>query len=506
MNELNSLEKCLYYEYYINIKKCSKYIGFHYCGYCINENTEYYCSKIIENEIFNFYYLENQLNLPYNKRECYWSYNCSNIDDIYYFLNNEKDKISFYKKIIKGSCEIYSEDGNYCIKCNNYKGYYKIENQENECSESKPANNYVLDFEAKEWRKCNQRCDQCKMQSKSEIDHQCLKCSNNYYPYKIDYDNFIDKKISTINCYSLTEVKSKYLNYFLNSDNQFEKCDISCNSCITKNICTKCSDNYYNIYGYENGTCFLYPLPSYGLVNFNYTIYFKKCFNLCKYCSQITQSFLYQQCIECDEIDYTLDIYSLNQSFCIPKDKTNSFFIKEKTKWYIENYDNFYELRINDKNLIIDFQELLDNIKYNNLKYKIVKTCPDDKPYIIYSIRQCVSSCNSNNLIENGLFITKKMYLYNNICYDECPFGSIKDEVNFVCVEINKYTKINKNISLELFIQNNEENILKYLAENANNSVEITRNNDFSNFFIIKLQIIVLKLNYKCLYLILVNA
>ena len=170
-------------------------------------------------------------------------------------------------------------------------------------------------------------------------------------------------------------------------------------------------------------------------------------------------------------------------SFCIPKDKSKSFFIKDKTKWYIKENDNFSGLEINDKILVIDYEKLLGYIRFNNLTYEIVDNCPDDKPYIIYSIRQCVSSCNSSNLIENGLFMKKKLYLYNNICYDECPYGSIKDDENYICKEINKYIVNNTNISLEFFKGNNEENILKYLAESANNSVEIIKNNDFTYYF-----------------------
>ena len=401
----------------------------------------------------------------------------------YIFQNNGEGNISYYKKIIEGYLEVFSQDKNGCIKCNNSKGYFKIENQEYKCSNKPPAENYIFDKESKEWRLCNKRCQKCYIQSRSELDHQCFICTQNYYPYKIDFENFINNKITGFNCFNISEVKSQYLNYFLNSDNQLEKCDISCQECESKNLCLKCSDNYYYIYGHENGTCYKEPLPYYGLIYINNNLFFKNCFNLCKYCYKITKSFLFQQCRQCDEIDYTLDIYSLNESFCIPKDKSKSYFIKDKTKWYINENNDFEELIINDKNLIIDYEKLLDNIKFINLTYKIVDNCPDDKPYIIYSIRQCVSSCNSQNLIENGLFMTKKLYLYNNICYDECPFGSIKDNDHFICKEINKYIVNNTNISLEYFKENNVENILKYLAESANNSVEIVRNNDFSNYF-----------------------
>ena len=48
---------------------------------------------------------------------------------------------------------------------------------------------------------------------------------------------------------------------------------------------------------------------------------------------------------------------------------------------------------------------------------------------------QCVSSCSSTDIIEHGIFMTKKLYLYNNICYDICPKGSIPDDINSICVK-----------------------------------------------------------------------
>ena len=79
--------------------------------------------------------------------------------------------------------------------------------------------------------------------------------------------------------------------------------------------------------------------------------------------------------------------------------------------------------------------------------------------------------------------MTKKLYLYNNLCYNKCPYGSIEDDNNMKCIEINQYTKINNSISIYSFLENNNENILNYLSKYANNSVSITRNYDFSNYF-----------------------
>ena len=68
MDNLSDLEKCLFYEYSYNIRKCSKYIGFHFCGDCINENIEEYCTKMIDGKTYNFYYLKHQMNIPHEKR------------------------------------------------------------------------------------------------------------------------------------------------------------------------------------------------------------------------------------------------------------------------------------------------------------------------------------------------------------------------------------------------------------------------------------------------------
>lgn len=316
LENLNNLEECLFYEYYQNIKKCTKYIGFHHCGNC-NNNNENYCTKIIEGNNYNFYYLEDQINIPKYNRTCIWSNNNTHFNRTFYQIPN------YYYYFFKEEKE-----------CDNNLGYYKIENEPFKCVNSSPYSDYALDETEKEWRKCNERCETCANPSKTD-DHKCLSCKKdyNYYPYKIDYDNFLERKISTINCFHIEEVKSKYLNYFLNENYTFEKCNISCEECISKNSCIKCAINYYNIYGYENGTCFPYPLDNYRLVIINNKAYFQKCNKYCKNCNKITQSFLYQQCNECDEINFTLDMYSLNQSYCIPKDnstKTDSYFIQKK--------------------------------------------------------------------------------------------------------------------------------------------------------------------------------
>lgn len=55
--DLNDLEGCLFNAFDININKCSKYMGFYYCGECKNINADEYCIKEIKGNNYTFYYL-----------------------------------------------------------------------------------------------------------------------------------------------------------------------------------------------------------------------------------------------------------------------------------------------------------------------------------------------------------------------------------------------------------------------------------------------------------------
>ena len=546
----DSLERCLYHSYdNINIgdsitnKICSQYIGYHKCGPCINTNDNEYCIMNVDGVNLQFYYLDVEVNLPIEDRQCFWSKNYQNVA-CYMFLNNtKKNRISYFIDYCDNFCEICSDNrygclqcknnlypidiefneyrngyksyffcynmndmSNYyfnpiteqfmkcaekcleclngvdsCSKCNNEKGFYKVEGREYECWKTAPTDNWVFDISVKEWRKCNDRCKKCRYQSNSEIDHQCLKCNSNYYSYLTDYLNFEKGIKLSLNCYTKEEVKSENENYFLNG-NYFEKCDESCAQCETKkDNCLKCQMNHFNIYPDINGTCFRYPLEKYSVSQIGGISYYIPCFHLCKFCNQVSQSFLYQQCYECDEINYTKDFYSLNQSFCIPLILKNNYVINEDKKWYIPYFPGMEDLIIKNQLYQIDYQRLLKSEKYKNLNYIIVDECPLDKPYIIFSTRQCVSSCSSNNLLEFGLFMTEKMYEYNNICYNECPHGSIKDNTTFTCKEINEYLKLNTSLTKKLYESTEIDYILKYLGDDyAKKTIQSIRASDFS--------------------------
>ena len=138
-----------------------------------------------------------------------------------------------------------------------------------------------------------------------------------------------------------------------------------------------------NIKYNKNGTCYKNPLEGYILDQDNE---FNKCFRTCKFCYSTSNSFFFMQCKECDEIKYTLSKYSYEESYCIPKDNSTSLYLKDQLKWYITGYNS------SEHNKIYDY-EVFNDIIYEKYDYNLTYKCPEDKPYIIYSIRQCVSSC-----------------------------------------------------------------------------------------------------------------
>ena len=92
-----------------------------------------------------------------------------------------------------------------------------------------------------------------------------------------------------------------------------------------------------------------------------------------------------------------------------------------------------------------------------------------------------MSNCSSSNLVEFGIFMTEQLYLYNNICYIECPHGSIKDNDTFTCKEINEYTNPNKTMTKEYYLEIQEDCRNQFLGDGyAKETVECIRSPDIS--------------------------
>ena len=64
----------------------------------------------------DFYYLDFELELSINERQCYWSKNFENIAGYIFINNKNKNETSYYINYCD-NCDECSENGFGCIKC-----------------------------------------------------------------------------------------------------------------------------------------------------------------------------------------------------------------------------------------------------------------------------------------------------------------------------------------------------------------------------------------------------
>ena len=449
-------------------------------GVCSTNECDKSCTNCLVNDKYeclscnmkdNYYPLSIGYNEKNSSFKCYLKNNYP-----HYFLNETDKTLVECSK----TCKSCVTNSTYCTSCAE-NAYYAQGFNDLKCYFEKPDINWVFNNKTKEWEKCNERCKTCFKQTNSENDQQCTLCNSTkgFYPYQRDIEVWNGGnnkyKITGFNCYKREEIFENY--YFDNLNSSWVKCSKSCLKCESNpDNCLICNKNneYYNIKNYKNGSCFKNPLPGYILDSEQE---FNKCYKTCKFCQTTSNSFFYMQCKECDEINYTLAKNSYEKSYCIPKDNSNSLYLIDQLKWYITGYNSSEHYKIYD-------YEVFNDIKYENFDFNLTYKCPKEKPYIIYPTRQCVSKCsNPDDLIEYGLFFyNKSLYFYNNICYDECPYGSYADNKTMTCIEENKYIYENLILRKQFYLYY-QTNVDIYLAKSANNTIFEIQSSEFTNYF-----------------------
>ena len=216
------------------------------------------------------------------------------------------------------------------------------------------------------------------------------------------------------------------------------KLDIVNNECITSckdngfdysyyKICyTECpegthavsnEDNSNDYYDNGVGICLDKNPEGYYLDNDGF---YKKCFNNCKFCSGPANG-KNNNCIECKS-NYKF----LNDSIY----NTNCYLNCQYYYYFNEEYDYF----------------CTDN-----------ENCTGTYNKLIFEKKKCIKKCEDDDIYK---------YEYNNVCYQQCPNGTIYNEEDGICQEIiNTYTTYI--ISESTY---NEYNIIKSTLINNSNS------------------------------------
>ena len=155
-----------------------------------------------------------------------------------YYLYKKDDTF----KLCNDICLICNGPNNSnCLTCNNDKGYYFKEDEDNNTcfSINETENTYYLDTTINIIKKCNHRCLKCNEEG-SDSSSICLVWNNN--------DDYHFDPLKEKHCLKYDELRN--INYYLNEE--YDKYDLCFDKCLTcngpfENNCTLCnvSKGYY---------------------------------------------------------------------------------------------------------------------------------------------------------------------------------------------------------------------------------------------------------------------
>ena len=336
----------------------------------------------------------------------------------------------------------------------------RVNTKDNSCINDCTLTNYKYEYNYKCYLTClngtynsNYKCYDC---------HQdCRECTGNY---TLNNTNCIscsspEKVLKFGNCVNKNEcLRNTYYND--TSQQTICKCDLEqCFICsldsFNKNLCTKCEEEYYTFYDYNNEhfpyfNCSKSP-SGYYFDNKDST--YKLCFSSCKTCD-ISGNETLHNCKECKK-GYNFEIHFglykncyVNCSYYHYYDNEISYCTKRKE--CIKEFDK----------LIEDKKECVSNCtKDDHYKYEFRKRC-----YKVYPFN---STLRKNSTELEGFPLDKK-YFCKPICYEEAHFEilhtqecvkncAVKYIIDKSCILNFKNPNSEKTKEKEEDIQNKEE-------------------------------------------------
>ena len=272
-----------------------------------------------------------------------------------------------------------------CIQTNNNKYNYN-----SKCYDICPNGTYNNSFICEN---CHSDCKTC--EKSSEIDStNCKSCSSN------------DKFLYFGNC--VTNCSNGFYYDEIDTSIKICKCELEkCYKCskesIKQNLCISCNDGYYPKYNEINNVnsfidCYQSP-EGYYLNEINGEKFYKSCYKSCKKCNKSGNE-TNHNCIECDE-NYYFEINFGDYKNCYNK---CSYY------YYHDRKTNIYHCTE-------------------------IQKCTEEYNKLIYNKSECINKCDDDE--------TNK-HEFKNICYPECPKGSISSEKNptyceSICTEKNPF-------------------------------------------------------------------
>ena len=386
-----------------------------------------------------------------------------------YYLNDSIKKTIDKCNIKCNNCTKESMKLNLCISCNNEYGFYqKINDSLNQDSFINCYNNsfegYFLDKTDNYYKPCYSSCKTCN-ESGNIFNNKCTECYNNYYLvnsncYKIcEYYHYFDSS----NIYQCTKDNKCPDNYKLIK--QKNKCIDECNkddyykfeynnTCFSYLICEK----YYN---YNHTEC-LNEIPEGFYLNDTNLKTIDKCNNKCGNCTY--ESMQKDLCISCNNnngyYEKIIDLNYLNKLEFINcyQNIEDGYYLDKDDKAYKSCYSTCK--KCDEKGTIINnkcIECYPDNFLENGNCYKnctyyhyfdVNKTyyctfnneCPNIYDKLIVEKKLCIDNCINDDIYK---------YEYNNICYKNCPRGTINK--NYICKLYNSSSTLENWNILDFF-------------------------------------------------------
>ncbi|MBO6195110.1 MAG: hypothetical protein J6O56_02045, partial [Bacilli bacterium] len=382
---------------------------------------------------------------------------CYNSKPDGYYLNNESNLYEPCYSKCQTCNELGDEDNNKCIDCKSEYSLIINKNGIQNCYT--PCSNYFY-FNSSDSYVCLSENSCPKGYKLINSTNKCIdNCANdNIYNYNLEYNNVCYPtcpeytNVSTTNA-NLCELKcnenNKYFNYekngcennvpegyYCNNTNlkTIDKCHENCKTCNDTNNCLTCHDSgkmYYYL-----GNCLSDSECTNGIITDNSI---KKCKCMkdikCKYCS--LQSIEDNLCESCNTGYYPKKNENTNSYFDCYNESTISegFYLNTETNLYEPCYSSckkcneLGDINENKCTSCIDGYSFIIN---NNNKENCYPNCShyiyfDENGYhcteddncptgykLIYSKNRCIDNCINDN-------IYNYKYLYNNVCFEECP-------------------------------------------------------------------------------------
>ncbi len=223
-----------------------------------------------------------------------------------------------------------------------------------------------------------------------------------------------------------------------------EKCEKCDESSFLENLCIKCNKN-------KN----YYPInPSLLDINSNYidcynnltkpkNFYFNKSAEHYEIC--------YKSCASCE---YGGDGNQNNCTLCdidlrLEPDKNSKNCVPICTYYYYYN-------------------------SFNQYKCTTTQQCPDDYTFLVRKKGKCIDSCKKDSIYK---------YQYNGECYENCTEGTIKDDINHICIVNNIENCTKSSNQLEVYNKETSDKMVKTYMKGFNNTnkhVSLYKNDNYS--------------------------